>query len=83
MNSLFSMESVARSAGHNAPMNDKNGKVFGRGLTLVDVPEPEANDLWSHSFTGTVVCARGLYVTVRDQDDDCWDIEPIRLEIIN
>ena len=59
---------------------DKNGKKIYIGMP-VNVPEPNDDDMYSHAFTGYVYTVHGEYVTVCDSDDDCFDIEPERLEI--
>ena len=47
----------------------------------VIVPDPEAGDLWQHSFTGAIISTtRGDgIVCVKDQDDDCWNVEANRV----
>lgn len=37
-------------------------------------------DMFTHNFTGTVKGYHGEFVTVEDQDGDCWDCEPEQLE---
>lgn len=62
--------------------NDKNGVKILKGHA-VWVPDPEGdNDLWDYAFAGNVHSFRDDYVVVVDQDDDHWDVEPKRLEII-
>jgi hypothetical protein len=67
-------------------MKDKNGIELDYGYT-VSVPEPKANDMWQHSFSGSVHDFRPStgtnsdLVTVIDDVGDCWDIEPERLII--
>jgi hypothetical protein len=51
-----------------------------KGMT-VNVPAPTINDMWQHEFTGTVCDIRPPYVTVCDQEDNCFDVEPDRLTI--
>ena len=64
---------------------DKNGKVIIHGQTVV-VPDPsKPDDLWKHSFQGRVHAVKAVFnglVCVIDQDDNGWDVEPERLEII-
>lgn len=47
----------------------------------VEVPDPDEawGDLHNHGFVGTLIEMRGDIGTVRDGDDDCWDIELERL----
>lgn len=69
-------------------IDDMNGS-YKQGDTVV-VPDPIADDLWDHSFVGSV---RRLWndwelepphgvdmATVQDQDGDCFDIECRRLD---
>ena len=42
-----------------------------------------AGDLFDNDFTGTVVGCHGDFVTVRDQDGDCWDCEVEQLSFCN
>jgi len=48
------------------------------------VPEPNGGDIHSHSFVGTVVGVfyNGLS-TVLDQDEEAFDIETERLQIVD
>lgn len=63
-------------------LKDVNGKEIKAGDSVI-VPDPEAGDLWNHSHTATVVGTRGgILFTVVDQDDNHWDIEAYRLEVI-
>jgi len=58
------------------PLVDKNNQALKMG-DLVGVPSPETADMWSNEFVGTIISTTrgdGL-ICVRDQDDDCWDIE--------
>ena len=50
-------------------------------LETVLVPAPMPSDLYKKSFIGTVVGFLESYVTVEDQDGNCFDIEPDRLTI--
>lgn len=62
--------------------NDKNGRKFLKDHT-VWVPDPEEkSDLWSQAFAGRVDSFRDDHVVVADMDDDYWDVEPERLEIM-
>lgn len=67
--------------------NEDEQPVFMVG-TFVLAPDPVAgsDDAWSHEFEGTIVrlwtdVERGEtpMATVRDQDDDCFDVELHRL----
>jgi hypothetical protein len=60
--------------------------VDSKGIQLkmndhVLVPEPNASDLWGNEFVGTIISTtRGDgVICVRDQDDDCWDVEALRV----
>jgi hypothetical protein len=57
-------------------LKDKDGvSILVGDFVLVD--GPVGNDIHQHGFIGTVVEIKfgaGL-VTVRDQDDDCFDVE--------
>ena len=37
-------------------------------------------DYFDHDFTGTVVGYHGEYLTVQDQNDNCWDCLPGQVE---
>ena len=64
-------------------MKDSNGIEI-KEAQLVEVPEPTSHDdLQQHAFTGAVIGFRGDYVQVADQMDDCFEIEPERLTIVN
>lgn len=65
-------------------MKDKNGKEITIGSTVI-VPEPSLkDDYWDHEFQATVHCFRdGGLVCVEDQDENGWDVEPERLEVIS
>ena len=50
----------------------------------VDIPEPQSNDSWNHGFTAQVVSTKfdtdgSLLLTVRDQEDNHFDIEARRI----
>lgn len=60
---------------------DKNGMKISEGDSVL-VPEPNDDDIHSNEFQGTVKGFHGLYAIVEDMDGDCFDIEPIRLEIV-
>lgn len=40
----------------------------------VEMPEPNDGDNWNHTFVGTIVNEKNGIMTVKDQDDDCFDI---------
>lgn len=42
--------------------------------TLVEVTRKDG-DLFVHDFIGQIVGSHGPYITVQDQDGDCWDCE--------
>lgn len=46
---------------------------------LVEVPEPTSDDIWNHSFVGTVRKIKNGIATVIDEDDDAYDVEIERL----
>lgn len=50
---------------------------FGKG-NQVNVKRRDS-DQFNNDFTGTVIAIRGEYVTVEDQDGDCWDCDPEQL----
>jgi len=50
---------------------------------LVEVPAPQQDDIWNYSFAGTVRYLKKGIATVIDQNDDAFDIEVERLEIID
>jgi len=65
----------------NAPLyKDCNGNVLGIGDN-VHVPEPNETDLHQNGFVGYISNFKGECVTVRDGDDDFFDIKPERLEL--
>jgi len=50
----------------------------------VVVPDPESiNEVYTHSFIGTVKQVKNDVVTVTDQHGDCFDIDIKRLEASN
>jgi hypothetical protein len=59
---------------------DKNGQELKIGQTVL-VPDPMPDDLWLHSFAGTVE-SLSTWASVVDGDGDCWDVDFKRLEII-
>ena len=61
-------------------MKDKNGRKI-ECLQIVNVPPPNDSDIYNHEFTGVVDGFSGEYVIVMDGDDNCFNIEPERLEI--
>lgn len=64
---------------------DKNGKTVEVG-DMVRMPSPSeyGTDSWNNEFVGTVIDIdeETENVTVVDQEDDCFDVDPIRVEII-
>jgi hypothetical protein len=60
---------------------DKNGTEI-HMKDSVEVPDAAPDDLWEHSFVGVVISTtRGDgIITVRDAEDDCWDVEASRVE---
>ena len=66
-------------------MKDINNKEIKIGQSVV-MPDPiydsPYSDIHNHSFVGTVKAFHDEYVTVVDDDEDCFDVEPERLEII-
>lgn len=46
----------------------------------VKVAEPNADDLWNHSFKGTVKALHASHVTVEDGDGDCFDVDYDQVE---
>ena len=61
-------------------MYDLFGDLIETG-DLVDMPDPNESDLYNHSFEGIVIGFHDTYVTVEDQDGDCFDIEPERVTL--
>jgi hypothetical protein len=64
---------------------DKNGKPVEIGDEVqMPFPSEYGTDLWSHEFVGTIIDIDEELenITVIDQEDDCWDIDPIRVEIV-
>lgn len=54
--------------------------------SIVVVPRPNENDMYNHSFEGTVVDLKkdtdgSLVATVEDGDGDCFDIDLKRLKV--
>ena len=51
--------------------------------SIVLVPSPKASDLWEHEYVGTIISTtRGDgVICVRDQEDDCWDVEALRVTL--
>jgi hypothetical protein len=63
---------------------DKDLDLFGNQLNegdTVQMPEPNGiDDAFSEAFVGTVECFRGRYITVRDGDNEFFDVEPERVK---
>jgi len=68
---------TAMDLGH---FRDKNGRLIQKGDFVFADPEP--GDTF-YDFQGMVDGFHGKYVTVRDMDDDCFDIEAHKLEILD
>ncbi len=51
---------------------------FPIGMRVVAHPMP--NDLFYHSFDGVVIGYHGEFITVSNQDDDCFDCESSQLK---
>jgi len=43
------------------------------GTTVVVEPKPD--DQFQHEFIGIIKTVSDTHYTVRDQDDDCWDVD--------
>lgn len=54
---------------------------FTRG-DIVDVPDPLAGDIWNNSFVGEVRKVKDGVATVVDQEDNAFDVECDRLELV-
>lgn len=63
-------------------MKDINGIFIEIGHT-VEVPNPNDTDIHAQVFTGIVHAFHGQYITVIDGNEDCFDIEPERLTIVD
>lgn len=50
---------------------------------FVTVPDPQSDDLHTHSFDGVIVYMRDNLSTVEDQDGKCFEIETNRLQKAN
>lgn len=61
---------------------DKNGLLIAKG-DVVLVPQPDEVDSYSNEFMGTVVSIDGDFVTVEDNQGDCFSIEAERLEVVD
>jgi hypothetical protein len=59
---------------------DKNGRIIEKGSAVFADPDP--NDAF-YEFEGTAESFHDEYVTVRDMDDDYFDIEPYKLEVLD
>jgi len=60
---------------------DKNGKLIQKGAEVYVEGDSEEDDF--SDFEGTVDSFHGEYVTVVDMDDDYFDIEPYKLEVLS
>jgi len=64
---------------------DMNGREIELGdEVMMPSPNESGTDSWNHDFVGTVIDSDEEYgiITVTDQDEDCFDIEPSRVEIV-
>ena len=62
-------------------MKNKHGIEIEVG-TVVVVPDPEENDIWTHSFQATVTDIIRNNLIVEDQDSDFFEVEADRIEEI-
>ena len=46
------------------------------------VPDPIEGDIHSHAFQGTVDGFHGIFICIADQENNVFDIEADRLEIV-
>ncbi len=46
----------------------------------VIVADPKIDDLWNHSFIGTVVEINNNTILVKDQDGDCFEVDKNQVE---
>lgn len=62
------------------PLTDSKGTPLKMGDRVL-VPAGTAGDLWDHEYVGTIISTtRGDgVICVRDQEDDCWDVEALRV----
>lgn len=64
---------------------DMNGREIELGDAVkMPFPNESGTDSWNYDFVGIVIDSdeeHGI-ITVTDQDDDCFDIEPSRVEIV-
>ena len=60
---------------------DKNGKPIDTG-DEVNSPDPNGTDVFLNEFTGTVIGKRNGYIQVQDGDQEVFEIEPERLEVV-
>ena len=49
----------------------------------VIVKDPNTNDLWNHSFSGTIIKVSKNSCVVEDQDGDCFEVSKDQLEVEN
>ena len=51
---------------------------------IVEVPEPQKGDMWSHSFIGTIVdlIDNDTIAIVSDHDEACWTVDVNRLKVL-
>jgi len=60
---------------------DANGKSIQK-FDEVEVPEPNDTDIHNNAFTGMVDNLKNGYVVVVDQDQNFYEFEPERLEVL-
>jgi len=49
----------------------------------VQVPEPESRDIWNNEFNGVIVDIHDGLATVKDQEDNAFDVETERLTLVD
>ena len=49
----------------------------------VIVKDPNINDLWNHSFSGTIIKVNKDSILVEDQDGDFFEVSKDQLEVEN
>ena len=60
---------------------DMNGETI-EAFDNVEAPEPNDTDTHNNSFTGYVDGFRNGLVQVMDDENNCFEIEPERLEVM-
>ena len=59
-------------------LTNNRGIVF-EIYDTVEVPEPNSDDLYNHSFRGTIIGFRDEFALVEDMEENVFDIEIDRL----